>query len=165
MVYSKDKIKPILCGYLQEDKEVLIKLIDIKNDKEIPLKDNDNKCIESEIQPGLYYFKTDNIKDSFFMENNDKEIEIAYIMYLSIDDSYKYGGKIVISNDYRNLKSELEYIQEQIKIVKNISKSIPDEVINYDISLGKNDDDEEIIMKLQEILINIKRNADMILAS
>ena len=131
-----------LLGYLSPNTNVVIKLVDIKQDKLIQLLTD--VCLESTALPGLYIFDTNNIdldKIDNIYKTSDTSLEIAYIMTNELNQTY--GGKIVIDNDLKLLN-----------IINNNINQIPTNVWNL-LS-----EDEQQTYK--DILRRIYQNTDMI---
>jgi hypothetical protein len=94
----------ILLGYLPIDHSVTITLVNIKTDTLINV--SSNICNESTVQPGLYYFNTNNIIDEI------ESVEIAYIMKTDVGETY--GGKIVIHNELIDYEEIMNRIPKKV---------------------------------------------------
>jgi len=104
----------ILLGYLPINQTVNITLIDIKKDELINV--NNNICNESKVQPGLYYFDTNNIIDII------NDIEIAYIMKTNLGETY--GGKIIIHDELLDYETIMNKIPKKVWDDLNIDDTI-----------------------------------------
>ena len=152
MIYSKNGTT--LLGKLPKDKEVRIKLIYLKDDTLIDLEDD--VCIQSKNKKGMYLFNTNKIEN--FFNGKIEDIEIAYIMYLKDDPNIEYGGKIVISMDYKKLQDRLIFMEEQIDKAKLSQDKLPDDIFEKVLI------EDEYIDTFKEIIVDIKDNVNVLLA-
>lgn len=107
----------VLVGYLVPNSNVTITIIDLDNDKVIPL--TDNNCVESEHIEGLYAFSTSNI------DKDKLEDRIYNLFYIMEDDvGNKTYGKFTLGTKeevlLEDIKDTVIVTKDTVEIIKNI---------------------------------------------
>jgi len=97
MRYSENE-ETILVGEFEPDKNIKIKILELKSDQFIGL--NTNDCVESDKVPGIYTFDTRHIDKSTVPEYSN----LLYIMY--DEEGYQYLGKFVYGGWLDNIEVE-----------------------------------------------------------